>query len=189
MTKHNPYAPSAASLKRGSAAPDVTGEVRVWRDGKNLIMLHDASLAARCVKCNEPAQDPTKVRTLYWHHPAVYLVILFNIIVYAIVAMIVRRKADVDPGLCARHKKKRFLALTLGWAGVLLGIGTVIASAASEEPSPGLLIIGVLLFFVSILVAIRMGRIVYAKKIENQLVRLRGCGEEYLASHPEYLGD
>jgi hypothetical protein len=189
MTKHNPYAPSVASLKRGSAAPDVTGEVRVWRDGKDLIMLHDASLAARCVKCNEPAQDPTKVRTLYWHHPAIYLVILANLIVYVIVAMIVRKKADVDPGLCVRHKKKRTLAITFGWFGVLVGIGSVFAAAASEEPSPGLLLLGVLLFFVSILVGGRMARIVYAKKIETQLVRLRGCGEEYLASHPEYLGD
>ena len=52
----------------------------------------------RCVKCNEPTEPPNKRRTVYWHHPAVYVLLLVYVIVYIIVAVIVRKTAKIDPG-------------------------------------------------------------------------------------------
>ena len=108
----NPYAPSAASL----AGAEVRVGARLWRLEKLLIMARDdGDLPNRCVKCNEAAEEPTKTRTLYWHHPGFYVVLLINIIAYVIVALIARKKAKLSPGLCARHKQKRVLGLWTGW--------------------------------------------------------------------------
>ena len=45
------------------------------------------------------SDEPTKMRKVYWHHPGVYALILINLIVYAIVAAIVRKRADTESGL------------------------------------------------------------------------------------------
>ena len=108
---HNPYAPSRASLSRQAATAEVSSDVSVWREGKVVVALPDAPLPARCVKCNAPADPPTKARTLYWMHPALYLLIFTGLLILLIVYLVVRKKADVNPGLCAAHKKRRLGAL------------------------------------------------------------------------------
>src|SRR5579872_5285818 len=111
MDQHNPYAPSRASLAGAAvAATDAGG---TWRDGAVLVLSREASLPPRCVRCNEPADEPTKSRKVYWHSPWLYLLILFNLIIYAIVAAIVRKKAVVAPGLCSAHKKRRRIGITI----------------------------------------------------------------------------
>ena len=112
MSEFNPYAPSKASLAGRTSAPAVDTEVKVWRDGKTVVTLLDASLPARCVKCNEPAEHPTKVRTLYYVHPAVYLTFFAGLLILLIVYLIVRKKADVDPGMCAGTSR----AVSWPWA-------------------------------------------------------------------------
>ncbi len=123
MDDRNPYAPSRASLKSDDAPSrgGQSGET-VWRNQKLLVMVPDAALPPRCVKCNGPAEEPTKVRKIYWHHPLLYLLILINLIVYAVVAAIVRKRALVAPGLCAEHKKRRQIGLLIGWGGVVAGM-------------------------------------------------------------------
>lgn len=183
MDDRNPYAPSRASLSQarapsGHAGPGVTA----WRYRKILVMVPGSTLPDRCVKCNEPADEPTKTRKLYWHHPGVYAFILINLIIYAIVAMIVRKKAMVAAGLCVAHKKRRRLGLTLGWGGFGLGLVAIFAGAAM--PQGALLGLGFLLLFSAALVGIIVARIVYASKINESQVWLKGCGTEFLDSLP-----
>jgi hypothetical protein len=184
MDDRNPYAPSRASLSQdrapsGRLSPGVTA----WRYRKILVMVPGSTLPDRCVKCNEPADEPTKDRKVYWHHPGWYAFILINIIIYAIVGTIVRKRAVVAPGLCVAHKKRRRLALTLGWGGFGLGLVAIFAGAALPEPGV-LLAIGILLLLSAVLTSIIMGRIVYASRIDKSHVRLKGCGAEFLDSLP-----
>jgi hypothetical protein len=95
MAGHNPYAPTQASLK---SADTPAGTGGLWRDDDRLIVAHGATFPQRCVKCNEPSEQPHKMRKVYWHHPAVYLLLLGYAILYIIVALIVRRTAEVNPG-------------------------------------------------------------------------------------------
>ena len=178
----NPYAPSTASL----AGVDVRVEShRMWRDAKVLVMARDAGdLPNRCVKCNEAADEPTKTRTVYWHHPGFYLVLLINVIAYVIVALIARKTVKISPGLCARHKQRRGLGIAIGWGGFLLCF--IGASIAFASDSPGLGSLLVLATLVSIIAGMIMSRIVYARRIDERYVQLKGCGEPFLAALPEF---
>ena len=180
---HNPYAPSKASLK---SAPTIGGETKdVWCDGKWLVMDVDARLPHRCVKCNAPAETPLKRQTLYWHHPAIYLLLLFWIVIYVIVAAISRKTIKLEVGLCEEHRLARRNALTIGLIGMFACIPLAIALAQFEYPGAALLVgIGGFTGFVIYLMV--KARILYAKRIDTDEARLGGCGDAFLASLPPY---
>jgi len=189
MANVNPYAPSRASLTatdRASAVDDNS----VWRDGKVLITLVDAEMPHRCIKCNEPADEPTKKRKVYWHHGALYLLILINALIYAIVALVVRKKALVSAGLCTEHKKRRRNALIFGWTGTIVGLVLMGHGLGSSSSGSGVeSLVGILAILVSIIAGMIFGRIVYAKKIDKTYVRLKGCGVDFLDSLPQFTGE
>ncbi|MDY6946950.1 MAG: hypothetical protein SXG53_14635 [Pseudomonadota bacterium] len=177
---HNPYAPSQASLAGGSTRPSD----RVWRADKVLIMARDADLPDRCVKCNDPADEPTRTRKVYWHHPGYYVLLLINVILYVIVALIARKTAAVNPGLCGRHKQKRVRGIWIGWGGLVGGLAAMFAAFDHQNPGLGLLFL--LITFGCIITGMVMARVVYAKRIDDRYVLLKGCGEPFLADLPEF---
>lgn len=184
MAGHNPYAPSAATLKGPEPSAAENSTTGIWRDGRVVVMDHNASLPARCVKCNAPAHQPTKVRKVYWHHPGLYLLILAWMLLYIIVALIVRKRADVEPGLCENHKLHRGIAIAVGLLGPVLGL--VLAFKSVETPV--LLPVGLLLILFSAIYGVARGRVVYARKIDDYNVRLGGFCRDYLDSLPEWPG-
>ena len=189
MDDLNPYAPSRASLgasERVSTGARDAGNA-IWRDGDVLIALIGAEMPRRCVKCNGPADQPTKVRKVYWHHPGLYLLLLFNVIIYAVVAAVVRKKATVNAGLCIEHKKRRRLALTFGWAGALGGI-VLLFSGVGSSPGVWESLAGVLLILGSSMAGRIFARIVYARKIDKTHIYLKGCGTAFLDSLPPFSG-
>ena len=187
MDDMNPYAPSRASLiaSERSSAADRDGGNAVWRDGDVLITLIGAEMPRRCVKCNGPADQPTKVRKVYWHHPGLYLLLLFNALIYAIVAAVVRKRVAVGAGLCIEHKKRRRIAMTLAWTGALSGIVLMFFGIESSS-APWEALAGLLLILGSSIGARIFARIVYAKKIDKTHVHLRGCGSAFLDSLPPF---
>jgi hypothetical protein len=190
MDARNPYAPSRASLDSRSPSREGnrSGDT-VWRDGNVLVLIRDAQLPDRCVKCNEPADEPTKARKVYWHHPAIYLLVLINALIYAVVGLIVRKKAVVAAGLCAVHKKRRRLALTLGWISLFAGVGLLSWMAAGPGPKGALLaLIGFVVMLASFVIGMRLARVVYAQKIDKEFVRLKGCAPEFLDTLPQFPG-
>jgi len=180
----NPYAPSKASLGARSAPAEVSSEVSVWRDGKTVVTLHGASLPSRCVKCNAPADPPTKERTMYWVHPAVYLLLLAGALILLIVYLIVRKKAEVNPGLCEAHKKSRAMAIAGAWLACLGGLFCLFAGIGGN--SGGTITFGFLMILASIVIGMVWGRMIHVKKITKDEVRLGGFSSEYLDSLPEY---
>jgi len=181
MTSHNPYAPSAAALKAGTVAARCEG---VKRDGKWIVMPVGGDLPPRCVKCNATADEPTKQRKVQWHHPAIYLVLLFNIIVYAIVAAIVSKRIKVSPGLCEQHKARRRNAILYAWLGI---VGSIVLPIVfgSEEYAGEWIFFCIVLFLGSCVMGIVRSRVLYAKKIDDYSARLGGAGPQFLDSLPE----
>ncbi len=104
----------------------------VWRDKSILVMSRDAQLPNRCVKCNEPATGSRLKRKLSWHHPAYFLLILVVFLVYIIVAMIARKVATVEVGLCERHRAARSRNILITWSLVLLAIGGFVLAGATN---------------------------------------------------------
>jgi len=185
MDKHNPYAPSRASLAGATARP-LEGSGGAWRDGTVLVLSPDASLPQRCVKCNEPAEQPSKRRRVYWHSPWIYLLILVNILIYAIVAIIARKKAVIAPGLCATHKARRRIGVSIAWA--LLFIGLIALFMGGANRNPGAALGGILLILIAAVVSMSVARVLRAKRIDSRYVRLKGCGTAFLDSMPRFPG-
>ena len=184
MDNHNPYAPSRASLAGAAVTPAEGGGT--WRDGAVLVLSPAASLPPRCVRCNEPAEEPTKNRRVYWHSPWIYLLILVNILIYAVVALIVRKKAMVAPGLCSAHKRRRRVGIVIAWVLLLGGVALLFFGVANGDGAGvgG----GVLLMLVAVLVSMNVARILRPKRIDDQYVRLKGCGAAFLDSIPPFAG-
>jgi len=184
----NPYAPSKASLQKTASNPNpVRADVTAWRDNRVMVMLPDAPIPHRCVKCNDPVEEPTKTRKVYWHSPWLYLLLLINVLIFAIVAMVVRKKATVQAGLCALHKKRRRAVITIAWVGALLGIVLMYIGAASAA-GIGAVLFGTLVILGSIIFGMVAGRVVTPTRIDDRYVRLKGCGEAYLDTLPDFPG-
>jgi hypothetical protein len=184
MDQANPYAPSRASLAGATVAPPESGGA--WRDGALLILSPDTALPSRCVKCNEPADEPTKNRRIYWHSPWLYLLVLVNILIYAVVALIVRKKAAIAPGLCSAHKKRRRIGIAIAWTLLLAGLAILFMGVARGE-AQGVLA-GLLVILAAIVVSTSVTRILRAKRIDAKYVRLKGCGAAFLDSMPPFAG-
>lgn len=175
----NPFAPPKASLS--PASPE-----GIWRDGRILVLTPGSALPPRCIKCNAPALQPQKPRKVYWHQPWIYLLILLNVLIYLIVALIVRKQAVVAPGLCPNHRRRHWIGIAVGWSSLPLFFAMVIASAATDECLWGIL--GLVAFLAALVTGIILSRIVLADRIDADFVRLKGCGNAFLDSFPEFHG-
>ncbi len=156
----------------------------LWRDGKVLVCRRDAVFPGRCVKCNEPAESEAVSYKLAWHHAGWYVLIFLNIVIYAIVAMIVRKSATLEVGLCESHRRKRTLARVLGWAGLAVIIAGISIGLATDQA--WLIAVGFLGILPLILVAMLLSPRLIAARIDKEVVRVRGCGRDFLDTLPEY---
>jgi hypothetical protein len=90
----NPCAPPSSSV-------EFVPEGGAWRDGEVVVLDRKGLLPPRCVKCNEPAEEPVRTSKVYWHHPAIYLMVLLNILILLPAC----RSAPSDPATDALLKK------------------------------------------------------------------------------------
>ena len=184
MDKPNPYAPSRASLAGAAVAVAEAGGA--WRDGGVLVLSREASLPSRCVRCNEPAEEPTRTRKVYWHSPWLYLLIILNLLIYAVVAAIVRKKAIVRPGLCSAHKRRRRIGIAVAWTLLLGGVALLLMGVGNGRPD--ISFSGILAIIAALIVSANVTRILRANRIDAQYVRLKGCGPAFLDSMPPFPG-
>jgi hypothetical protein len=173
MKERNPYAPPRAAIVE-VAATDCS------RDGNAVIVHAGSDLPPRCIHCNAPVTLPIKTVKLYWHSPWLYLLILVNIIIYAIAGTIARRTVKVSPGLCELHSAQRMRKILvfvgLGAVSLVAGIFTVRANQGAA---------GIVFFLLALLLLIFgsfASRKLHAKKITKEYSRLGGCKEPFLAS-------
>jgi hypothetical protein len=183
MDDFNPYA--APNVPLFEIDGEGEGEEGVWRDDKTLIMRKDALLPPRCLKCNEPTKLQLK-RNLSWHPQLVYLVVLLNLIIYVIIALIVRKTAKVAYPLCAAHLSRRRKAIAIGWLVSLLGIATMIVGGAamSDNPAPAF-VAGAVLLLGGIFGGVLGAQTVQLKKIDKLFVYLGKVDPAYLDALPE----
>jgi hypothetical protein len=85
-----------------------------------------AVLPPPCIRCGAPADGKPVEKTLYWHNPAVYLAILAGVLIYVILALVLRKGIRVRVPLCAEHAKRRSIGITLAWVLPLVGIADAV---------------------------------------------------------------
>lgn len=188
MTPFNPYAAPEADtdLVPAPVGDDGGG---VWRDDRVLVMRKTAELPPRCIVCNAVATGRPLRRRLTWHNPWLYLLILANIIVYALVAMIVQQKATISVGLCDRHRSRRRRWIAAAWLLALAAfvLPFLLATIAPQVAFGGFVAI-LPLVLVAGLFGIYGGRVVYPRRIDGTYVWLGGVGPAFLDTLPEWQG-
>jgi hypothetical protein len=168
--------PSGAACPRCGA--DLPRPGAVWREGRTLVALRDAVLPDRCVRCGEPGDGEPIRRRLYWHHPAIYLLLLFWVIPYIVVALAVRRTSTLTMSVCARHRRIRRRALWAAWA--LLGAAIVDAVAAIALGSAALGVLVPVLVLAALVAGIGGRSLLLGGRIDERIVRAHGAGRGFL---------
>ncbi len=182
-----PVVPGVAASALFAAAAAPTGEPeRVWAEGPVLVTERFAELPDRCLKCNAPAAGFRKKLTLRWHKPGWYLLVLLNIIVYAIVASFVSNKAELRIALCPQHRSRHRTMVGAAWGAVLVPLVVFFFGLAQE--SGGATVIGLLLFLAGIVFAIVATRIATPQRIDEHFAWVKGAGAPFLASLPRWRG-
>ncbi len=171
----NPYAPplNDSPVVGGSSA-------YLYRDGNAIVVPREnASLPPRCVRCNAPASK-FLLRRLYWHPPALYLLIIIGLCVYVIPALIVRKKATVQDGLCDRHSRRRWVGILIGWFGFVGGL-TLFFALIDSYPTLGLL--ALLAVIATPVVGVVMAQVIAPRRMDERSVWLK-VGRPFLESVP-----
>jgi len=77
---------------------------------------------AVCIKCGRPADGERLKKTSSWHPRWVYILILIALLIYIIVALVLRKSTTLHIPLCLTHRTRyRMLRIT----GVILLLGSI----------------------------------------------------------------
>jgi hypothetical protein len=163
---------------------EIVASAGLWRKGNVLVMHKNARLPDRCVKSNVPTQRRLK-RSLYWHHPLIYLTILISILVYVILALVLRKTATIYIGLSDEWFGRRRRAILIGWTLVLAGIVMFCVGVGGVDQSNSfgwLIALAPLVFLFGAIYGLLAARMVVAQRISDDYVWLKGV-------HPTFLED
>jgi len=162
----------------------------VWRQGDRIVAMREIDLGDVCVKCGAACEGWRWKKTLYWHEPWVYALILPGVLIYAICAMVLRKGAKVRAGLCPAHRKRRNIGVLLTWLLSLGGLGGFIGGCivASERSTEGLglamVLVGFILIIAAVIVGNTMTRVLTPKKIDDHYAWFAGASEVFLQTLP-----
>lgn len=188
-----PAAPPLAVLPYATPLPPAfVGYAGAWRgreDGQ-LVVTKSVELPDRCVKCNAPGDGRRLRRTLYWHHPALYLVILAGVLIYAVVALVVRQQATVVVSLCPVHAAARRRGILVASLIALAGVGSICGAVVVfgdrnfSDYTPFLVTGGILLLLAGAIYGAVRTRLLSAARMQGPYAWLKGAGPEFLETFP-----
>lgn len=153
------------------------------RKGKELIVPRAASLPAYCVKCGAPASTPWR-KKFYWHNPWLTLLVLLNILIYIVVAVIVRKNMELNVPLCDSHHadRNRYKLLAILMIVGCIPLGFLLGNFFSESLG---WITGLTMFFASIVFYFLCGLGFRPTKIDDTGGVFRGACTAFLDLLPE----
>lgn len=193
MSEINPYSSPLSDenvIQATLAEPPLAGPW-VFRKGNQLVMHKGADLPDRCVKSNQPANGLRLRRNLSWHHPLIFLTLFIGILIYVILAIVLRKQATIYVGLSKPWFRKRRRAILIGWGLALLGIAIMVGSFVMITDPNGHpswigwgLLIGLFVLLGGIINGIIGSQIVRPARITDDYVWLKGVHPDYLADLP-----
>jgi len=147
-----------------------------------IVFLKDAEFPHYCVKCGQPATTTIR-QQLSWHPTWVTLTVLLNLLLYVIIASVVRKTATVQVPVCAAHAERRRKIIRIGWGSALLGLllpFVLMGLDVAREPLALGLCVSLILLLMVPLVAAIMARLLVPTFIDDRLARVKGA-------HPDFL--
>ena len=174
----NPYAPPSEVADVDS--PKLLGFESDLRREDDVIVAsaRGAVFPARCVVCNAPAERRLK-RTLFWHPPGYYALLLVGPLIFVIASSLARQRAQFEIGVCDQHAARRRNGLLLAWLSGPVGFALVVLSP------PQSLAFAIFIATVAAIVAgALMARVISAKRIDKRYAWLK-VGRAFLESIPD----
>jgi hypothetical protein len=140
-----------------------------------------------CIRCGARATGTVR-RNFYWHEPWIWILILAGLVIYAIVAMVVRKRLDVQVPLCAEHRARRRNLILTAWGIVAGGIAVPIVLGVLDL-NVGL---GVVVTILAVLTGSILGSAVVnpirPAEINDGGGTFRGAGAAFLRTLPDQWG-
>lgn len=188
---HNPFAdelnPYATPVEVGYRPPQSpvadSPFAGLWRQGDLLVMHKAAPLPDICLKSNEPATERLK-RKLSWHHPAIYLVILAHILIYLVIALIVRKTATIYIPLTEDWYRRRQRRMLFSWSTVVLSLVLGVLSgyfADTHQLAPLGILAAIVLGLGGAIYGTVSCRLVVPKRMTDDYIWLKGVHHDFLA--------
>jgi hypothetical protein len=146
-----------------------------------------AILPPPCIRCGAPADGKPVEKTLYWHHPAIYLAILAGVLIYVILAMVLRKGIRVRVPLCAHHAKRRSTAITLAWVLPLVGIADAFILPRFNVDGGLVALITTVLILTGIVIWAVVANPIRPSKIDQFQGEFTGFCPAYLQQFPEWV--
>lgn len=163
-----PSVPAAAIA--ATVPPLPRAVVRI--DGKSLVVPVDYVFPKICLKTGATENLVAKSKRVHWHPSAVYLVLLLNVLIYAIVAMVMRKKSTHGFCLCEEANRSHRNWTLCTWGLFLGGLAFLFIGLGLDRPALcALFPIGLI---GSIITGFAKVRLFYPVKIDQTHVHLRG---------------
>lgn len=187
-----PYASPYTANTGGYAYP--TGPIR---SGSLIIAPLGCSFPQRCVKCNAPATATPLVRHLTWAPPFAYLALLLGLLLGAIIILLTQKKGTVVYGLCPTHhaerRKRVLLTWLIGLSSPVLLVAAIVAFVNTHgQQDYGAIGVACLLLALGAAIAAgivgNLARPLSPKRIDAQMMTLKGAGEPFLGTLPVAYG-
>jgi hypothetical protein len=160
-----------------------------WRDGKFLVTLKSTPLPEACLKCGAPPVKRVK-KTLSWHDPLLYLVLLAGPLIYLIIALCLRKTARVLVPLCPACNGRRKRNIAIGWLSFAAAVAAFFISGAvveNEDTSIIVALCGGALITFSLFWALGT-QLVLPQKINENHAWLKKAGAPFLDRLPQWTG-
>ena len=171
-----------------AAAPAVPAmPAAAYRQGNRLVVPKGAALPSYCVKCGQAVSGEPFQKTFFWHNPWLFLLVLVNLLVYAIVAMIIRKRFDLAVPLCPEHRQRRRTLIIAAW---VLGLGFIpggilVGSLISDtNTAVALGFLTSFLLLIAAFVAGGMSAVLRPREITDFSATFSGACEQFLALLP-----
>lgn len=188
MHEINPYAAPAGDA---SLAPQESSWQGLWRDKRDLVMHKNAKLPSLCVKTGESTTQRGIVRKMSWHTPWIALTIFAGILIYVILALVLRKKATIEIPLSDNARGRRTTRIILSWVTALgslafmAGCIFVLMNARNASPIAVIGIFGGLIGFIAAaLIGQSAAQVLRPTKITDTHVWLRGVHPSILEQLP-----
>ena len=158
--------------------------LQVWRSGPLLVLRKETELPPRCLRCGGPPHGSRIKRSLAWHAPWIYALLPAGIIIYAVVAAVVGKRAIVNLPLCLEHRRLRQRDLLITWVLIFCCLGAF--GYAMVASSLWFALVGLSVLLAAAIYGSLRTSIVTPKRIDDEFVWLKGVAPEYLAPLPEF---
>lgn len=148
------------------------------RVGRDLVVWRGGTLPPYCVKCGMVAHQQPVQRKFYWHSPLLYLTILASLLIYAIIALIVRKRFDLAVPLCESHFRQRRIWMSVAAGLMLIAFPALFVGIATDYPVTGILVCVATLLSGAILWS-AIAPILRPTKITDEMAIFRGAHESF----------